>query len=174
MNMKIFLGSLLLSAIFCFADNVYLDKADLQPSMVTKENTGWKRTSFFIHGGLADLGLGMKMRFTRENEVYFTTDIRWQRNPFFVAASYIRIPTLFYLGGNHFHFVTGGTLINFVFFGTLTSFQYSPFGNYGAEVANGINVDFGKHFGIDILIFTPTIWPSETSHSLLLDFRYVF
>ena len=75
---------------------------------------------------------------------------------------------------DHFHFVTGGTLINVVFFGTLNSFQYSPFGNYGAEVANGINVDFGKHFGIDILIFTPTIWPSETSHSLLLDFRYVF
>ena len=172
MNKKIFLLVLLLSAVFCFADQANLDETDFQPTSVTKKQVGWRRTTFFVHGGLFDIGAGLKLRFSRENGVYLTTDIRYQYNIVIEPSSYIRIPALFYLGGNHFHFVTGGTIINVV--GLIESFQFSPIGNYGAEVANGINVDFGRHFGIDLLIFTPTIWPSKPSHSLLLDFRYVF
>lgn len=176
MNKKTFFLAILLSAIFCFADYTNHNETEFKPTSVTKKNTDWRRTTFFVHAGLFDLGLGLKMRLSRENGVYLTTDIRWQYNIFIAPANYIRIPALFYLGGNHVHFVTGGTIINAIVLSGLDSFQFSPIASYGAEVANGINVDFGKHFGIDLLIFTPTIWPtpSNTSHSLLLDFRYLF
>jgi hypothetical protein len=49
-------------------------------------------------------------------------------------SMYIRMPTLFYLGGNHFHFITGATLLNVVFFG-------DPIG----ELALGVNWDFNSH-----------------------------
>ena len=76
---------------------------------------------------------------------------------------YIRMPTLFYLGGNHFHFITGATLLNVVFFG-------DPIG----ELALGVNWDFNKHWGLNLMMFTPVSFPSSNGASLLLDVRYVF
>jgi len=41
------------------------------------------------------------------------------------------------------------------------------------EIAVGLNVDLGRHWGIDALAFAP-VGASDTGPSVLLDIRYAF
>lgn len=154
-KIKTILASLLLSSVFTFADEQ--NPASGWGSSAPAEPE-WPRARFFLHAGLADVGLGAKIRFSSENAIYMTIDLRYQVWQF----QYIRIPALFYLGGNNLHFVAGFTLLNAV-----------SSSDASGEVGVGLNCDFGKHFGIDALAFTP-MGSSSTGASLLLDFRYAF
>lgn len=115
-------------------------------------------TSFFLHAGLLDFGLGMKVRLSQENGVYQTFGLMWQG----YQAMYIRMPILFYLGGNHFHFITGATLINVV-----------SGGDPSGELALGVNWDFNDHWGLNFMMFAP-VFGGGYGGSLLFDVRYVF
>lgn len=78
-------------------------------------------------------------------------------------SMYIRMPILFYLGGNHIHFIIGATLLNVV-----------SFGDPSGELALGVNWDFNDHWGLNLMMFTPVSFPSSTGASLLFEVRYVF
>lgn len=115
-------------------------------------------TSFFLHAGLLDFGLGMKVRLSQENGIYQTLGLMWQG----YHSMYIRMPILFYLGGNHIHFIIGATLLNVV-----------SFGDPSGELALGVNWDFNDHWGLNFMTFVP-VFGGGTGGSLLLDVRYVF
>jgi len=139
-----------------FAQASQGDGEYLPPSTKTKVN--WPRARLFLHAGLYDAGIGIKLRFSNENGIYMTTDARWVS---FGGNQFLYIPALFYLGGNVVHFVTGPTLM-----------ANSTNGEDGLLMALGINWDIGRHFGIDALAFLPT--KSYIGGSLGLDFRFVF
>lgn len=151
---------LLLSATFCFADETpKVDEPQPQAvdSSMKAPDTEWPRAAFFLHAGLFDAGLGAKIRFSQENGIYMTIDVRYQ----IFKYEYIRIPALFYLGGNSMHFILGLTLLNAVNAPTAS-----------VELASGLNFDINEDWGADIVIFAPT--GGETGASILLDIRYVF
>lgn len=153
---------LLLSATFCFADEtpkVEEPQPQAVDSSMKAPDTEWPRAAFFLHAGLFDAGLGAKIRFSQENGIYMTIDVRYQIFQF----QYIRIPALFYLGGNIFHFVAGFTILNAV-----NAFAE----DVSSEISLGINFDINEDWGIDLLAFTPV--GGNTGTSLLLDIRYVF
>ena len=141
----IFLAVMFFSSVFCFAEE-QLQTANTESQQSV---TGWPRASFIMHAGFANVGLGAKIRFSQENGVYMTADLRYQVFQF----KYIRIPVLFYFGGNNFHFIVGSTA--------------------SGEMAAGLNVDLGRHWGIDALAFAP-VGASDTGPSVLLDIRYAF
>ncbi len=151
----IFLVVMLFSSVFSFADE--------QPKSANSEtqasSTGWPRASFIMHAGFIDIGLGAKIRFSQENGVYMTADLRYQ---IFQQYQYIRIPALFYFGGNNLHVIVGFTVLNAVDAPTASG-----------EVAAGLNFDIGRHFGIDALAFAP-VGSADNGPSLMLDFRYAF
>ncbi|MBO4713049.1 MAG: hypothetical protein J5615_04070 [Fibrobacter sp.] len=177
MNKGIFLLALFFFVALCFAEapDYYYKSADeseessTPPVDTTQKAKKWPRMSLFLHAGLIDAGIGTKIRVAHENRIYLTIDARYQKSLIF-QEEYIRIPMLCYIGGNHVHFITGGTFLNYV----RGNMSISILGLYGSEIANGINVDIGRHFGIDLILFTPTVWPSETSHALLLAGRLTF
>ena len=151
---------LLLSATFCFADEtpkVEEPQPQAVDSSMKAPDTEWPRAAFFLHAGLFDAGLGAKIRFSQENGIYMTIDVRYQ----IFSYEYIRIPALFYLGGNSMHFILGLTLLNAVNAPTASG-----------ELASGLNFDINEDWGADIVIFAPT--GGETGASILLDIRYVF
>lgn len=151
---------LLLSATFCFADEtpkVEEPQPQAVDSSMKAPDTEWPRAAFFLHAGLFDAGLGAKIRFSQENGIYMTIDVRYQ----IFSYEYIRIPALFYLGGNSMHFILGLTLLNAVNAPTAS-----------VELASGLNFDINEDWGADIVIFAPT--GGETGASILLDIRYVF
>ena len=152
---------LLLSATFCFADEPSQvgtpQPQAVDTSMKASSTEEWPRAAFFLHAGLLDAGLGAKIRFSQENGIYMTVDVRYQ----IFRYSYIRLPALFYLGGNHVHFIAGLTLLNAV---------NAP--EASGELALGLNVDINADWGVDILAFAPT--GGYTGSSLLLDIRFVF
>lgn len=152
----ILLAILLFSATFSFADETAVPAPD---SSMRSSETSWPRAAFFLHAGLVDIGLGGKVRFSDENGIYMTVDLRYQIFQF----QYIRIPALFYLGGNIFHFVAGFTILNAV-----NAFVE----DVSSEISLGINFDINEDWGIDLLAFTPV--GGKTGTSLLLDIRYVF
>ena len=163
----IFLVILFLSATFCFADEPPPIMEE-QPSQVIDTSmkaagSKWPRAAFLLHAGLIDIGLGAKIRFSHANGIYMTIDLRYQIFQF----QYIRIPVLVYFGGNHVHFITGHTILNAV---------NAPIDYVSVELAVGLNIDFGKHWGIDILWFNPTTQEAYdyVGPSLLLDVRFVF
>ena len=131
----------------------------IAPTAKSKADEPWSRASFFIHAGILDAGLGLKLRLSRQNGVYITADARWLS---FNNKSFMHVPLMFYLGGNHVHFITGLSILAW------SSNESSD--NYQFPI--GLNVDIGKHFGIDGLFFAP----SKSSHSvsLALDFRIIF
>ena len=67
-----------------------------------------------------------------------------------------------YFGGKNFHFIVGFTALNAVNAPTASG-----------EMAAGLNVDLGRHWGIDALAFAP-VGASDTGPSVLLDIRYAF
>ena len=71
------------------------------------------------------------------------------------------VPLMIYLGGNHVHFITGLTFS--VLHGTNNSDEIM--------FPLGLNVDIGRHFGIDALLFEPYKYSNPT---LNLDFRIIF
>jgi len=150
----IFLAVMLFSSVFSFAEE-QLQTANTESQQSV---TGWPRASFIMHAGFANVGLGAKIRFSQENGVYMTADLRYQVFQF----KYIRIPVLFYFGGNNFHFIVGFTALNAVNAPTASG-----------EMAAGLNVDLGRHWGIDALAFAP-VGASDTGPSVLLDIRYAF
>lgn len=117
------------------------------------------RCHFFLHAGLLDAGLGLKVRLSQENGVYMTFDMMWQR----FRTQYLRVPALIYLGGNNFHFLTGFTLIN-----------EAQGADTKTEVAAGFNWDFNEHWGLNGMMFNPVSKRASTGKSLLLDVRYTF
>ena len=150
----IFLAVMLFSSVFSFADEQSQNtNSDTQVTVA-----GWPRASFILHAGFIDFGLGAKIRFSQENGVYMTVDLRYQVFQF----TYIRIPALFYFGGNNFHFIAGLTVLNAVNAPTASG-----------EFALGLNCDIGRHWGIDGLFFAPP-GKSDSGPSLLLDVRYAF
>ena len=168
------LVALLVSAVVSFADNwssnsewnapkdsvqTVPTEKDSSKTSAVKEEPKWGKSGFFLHGGLLDIGLGTIIHLSDQNGVYLTADLRWQG---FIYTQYIRIPLLVYMGGNNGHFVIGTTLLNARSEGDAT-----------LEVALGFNVDFGRHCGIDILVFSPLDYPIYDP-SIILDFRYVF
>ena len=128
------------------------------PTAKNKANEPWPRARFFIHAGILDAGLGLKLRLSRQNGVYMTADARWLS---FKDQSFMYVPLMIYLGGNHVHFITGLTFS--VLHGT----------NNSDEIMYplGLNVDIGRHFGIDALFFAPYKYSNPT---LNLDFRIIF
>ena len=149
----IFLAVMLFSSVFGFAE-----EQNQNVNTVPQRSSDWPRASFIMHAGFIDIGLGAKIRFSQENGVYMTVDLRYQ----IFQYQFIRIPALFYLGGNNFHFIAGFTVLNAVDASTATG-----------EIAAGLNVDIGRHFGIDALAFAP-VGTADNGPSLLLDFRYAF
>ena len=123
-----------------------------------KANEPWPRARFFIHAGILDAGLGLKLRLSRQNGVYMTADARWLS---FKDQSFMYVPLMIYLGGNHVHFITGLTFS--VLHGTNNSDEIM--------FPLGLNVDIGRHFGIDALLFEPYKYSNPT---LNLDFRIIF
>ena len=120
-----------------------------------KEEKPWPRVRFFIHAGILDAGLGLKLRLSHQNGIYITADTRWLS---FKNDWFVQIPMLIYLGGNHVHFITGVSVM-------ATSNTDGP---DDAQIPLGLNVDIGRHFGIDALVF------AGSHSSLTLDFRIVF
>ena len=120
-----------------------------------KEEKPWPRARFFIHAGILDAGLGLKLRLSRQNGIYITADTRWLS---FKNDWFLHIPMLIYLGGNHVHFISGFSVM------ATTSAENAD----EAQLTIGLNCDIGRHFGIDALIFT------GNAMSLTLDFRIVF
>ena len=151
----ILLAILLFSATFSFADETPAPAPDY--SMRAPE-TSWPRAAFFLHAGLVDIGLGGKVRFSQENGIYMTVDLRYQIFRF----EYIRIPALFYLGGNYVHLIAGFTILNAV----------NVSEGVSGEVALGLNFDISEDWGVDILAFAPA--GGTTGSSIMLDVRYVF
>ncbi|MBO7513623.1 hypothetical protein [Fibrobacter sp. UWB10] len=117
------------------------------------------RCRFFLHAGLLDAGLGLKVRLSHENGVYLTFNAMWQS----FHTQYFRVPAMIYLGGNNIHFLTGFTLIN-----------KAHASDTKTEVAAGLNWDFNEHWGLNGMMFTPVSKRSSTGSSLLLDVRYAF
>ena len=123
------------------------------------EKTNWRRFAFFLHGGYLTAGLGFKIRFGSENRIYMTADLRWLS---FRDENFMHLPIMFYFGGNSMHFFTGVTIRG-----------GSDDDPQEFQVPIGLNIDFGKHFGIDGLF----ILPSSTKRfngALSLDARVVF
>ena len=150
----ILVAILLFSATFSFADETAVPAPD---SSMRSSETSWPRAAFFLHAGLIDVGLGGKVRFSQENGIYMTVDVRYQ----IFKYEYIRIPALFYFGGNSAHFVVGFTILNAV---------NAP--EAAGELAGGLNFDISEDWGVDILAFAPV--GGDTGTSILLDIRYVF
>ena len=151
----ILLAILFFSATFCFADETPSPAPD---SSMRSSETSWPRAAFFLHAGLFDAGLGAKVRFSQENGIYMTVDLRYQ----IFKYEYIRIPALFYFGGNSAHFVVGFTILNAV----------NVSEGVSGELAGGLNFDISEDWGVDILAFSPV--GGDTGPSVLLDIRYVF
>lgn len=131
-------------------------------SFAAKEpESAWSdsRCHFFLHAGVLDAGLGLKVRLSNENGVYLTFNAMWQS----FKTQYFRVPALIYLGGNNVHFLTGFTLIN-----------EAHGADTKTEVAAGLNWDINKHWGINAMMFNPVSKRTSTGASLLLDARYVF
>lgn len=121
----------------------------------------WPRAAFFLHAGILDAGLGIKLRLSGQNAIYMTADVRWQS---YQSTEQVLIPLLIYLGGNHVHFITGFTFLNASDSGSEPDLQ----------TVLGLNCDFGKHFGIDALVILPVLYSGYAQSSLSLDFRFVF
>lgn len=158
-KLKIFFIALFLCSVTCFADTGDVMASSHNSTVTTQNSEEESRTSFFLHAGFIDLGLGMKVRLSKENGVYATLGLMWQA----FHIQYIRIPLLFHFGGNHIHFIVGATLLNAV-----------SSGDTNGEAGLGINWDFNKHWGLNLMMFTPVSFPSSNGASLLLDVRYVF
>lgn len=160
----IFLALLLTSATFCFAE-VSSKQDQLSPHTTDSTSaTEFKRPSrvaLFLHIGVADIGFGTKIRFSKENGIYMTIDLRYQA----WGQYYFRLPAMLYLGGNHIHLTGGVTIIN----GITNPY---PGDSVGPEASFGLNYDFNTSWGVDLLAFTPLA--GNTSASILLDFRYTF
>ena len=159
----ILLAILLFSATFCLADEFSSHSTSAStsfPATSTSQEVvyAWPRAAFFLHAGLVDIGLGGKVRFSQENGIYMTVDLRYQIFRF----EYIRIPALFYLGGNYVHLIAGFTILNAVNVSEGAS----------GEVALGLNFDISEDWGVDILAFAPA--GGTTGSSIMLDVRYVF
>lgn len=125
------------------------------------KETKWPRAAFFLHAGVLDAGLGIKLRLSGQNAIYMTADVRWQS---YQSTEQVLIPLLIYLGGNHVHFTTGFTFLNASDSGSEPDLQ----------TVLGLNCDFGKHFGIDALAILPVLYTGYAKSSLSLDFRFVF
>ena len=122
------------------------------------ENARWPRAGFFLHAGVINAGLGVKIRFSHENGIYMTADVRWVS---FQEHDFVHVPFMIYLGGNHVHFITG-----------ITVRGRNDDENQDVQVPIGLNCDIGRHFGIDVLYFLPSS-DSRKDKALMLDFRFV-
>ena len=150
----LFVCVLIFSALCC------AKSTDSKKASTTSNTSSSSRCHFFLHAGLLDAGLGLKVRVSQENGVYMTFDMMWQQ---FRSQQYLRVPALIYLGGNNFHFLTGFTLIN-----------EARGADTKTEVAAGFNWDFNEHWGLSGMMFNPVSKRAHTGKSLLLDVRYVF
>lgn len=164
---KILFACLLLLTTTCFAAKssaVKKSESKKTESQNTTQNSSEfsnsSRSHFFLHAGLLDAGLGLKVRLSKENGVYLTFNMMWQQ---FRSQQYLRVPALIYLGGNNFHFLTGFTLIN-----------EARGADTKTEVAAGFNWDFNEHWGLSGMMFNPVSKRAPTGKTLLLDVRYVF
>lgn len=149
-KLKLFLIALFLCSTISFAETAST------PAIQTCSER--PITSFFLHAGLLDFGLGMKVRLSQENGIYQTLGLMWQG----YHSMYIRMPILFYLGGNYIHFITGATLLNVV-----------SDGDPSGELALGVNLDLNDHWGLNFMMFAP-VFGGGAGGSLLFDVRYVF
>ena len=163
---KILFACLLLLSTTCFAAKSSAAKKPESEKTESKESTqtssefsNSSRCRFFLHAGLLDAGLGLKVRLSKENGVYMTFDMMWQK----FHAQYIRVPALLYMGGNNFHFLTGFTLVN-----------EASGADTKTEVSAGFNWDFNQDWGLNGAMFTPVSKRTTTGTSYLLDIRYVF
>ncbi len=129
------------------------------PSSNPAETTHWRRVAFFLHGGYITAGLGLKFRFGGENRIYMTTDLRWVS---FSGDDYMYLPLMFYFGGNNVHFLTGLAIKG------ISDDESQQF-----QVPIGMNYDFGKHFGIDLLFILPAS-SKDPQWAFSLDARIVF
>ena len=150
----LFVCVLILSALCC------AKSTESKKTSTTSNTSSNSRCHFFLHAGLLDAGLGLKVRVSQENGVYMTFDMMWQQ---FRSQQYLRVPALIYLGGNNFHFLTGFTLIN-----------EARGADTKTEVAAGFNWDFNEHWGLSGMMFNPVSKRAPTGKTLLLDVRYVF
>ena len=123
-----------------------------------KADEPWPRARFFIHAGILDAGLGLKLRLSRQNGIYVTADARWIS---FNSNDFVHVPFLIFLGGNHVHFITGTSIL------IANSASHSS----NVQIPLGLNCDIGRHFGIDALFFAPS---NGSDGSITLDFRIVF
>ena len=123
------------------------------------KKTNWRRVAFFLHGGYLTAGLGLKFRFGSENRIYMTTDLRWVS---FSGDDYMYLPLMFYFGGNNVHFLTGLAIKG------ISDDESQQF-----QVPIGMNCDFGKHFGIDVLFILPAS-SKDPQWAFSLDARIVF
>ena len=129
-------------------------------SNTTKEMP-WRKAGFFLHAGYLNAGLGVKVRISRENGIYMTADTRFVS---YKDTNYGLIPVMIYLGGNVVHFTTGMAL-------WFTS-RSEDKDDLTLMFPLGLNCDFGRHFGIDGLMFFPVA--ASSSPIFTLDFRFVF
>lgn len=158
-KLKTFLACLLLLSTACLAAKPSETNKKTESKKSTQTTSDNSRCHFFLHAGLLDAGLGLKVRLSNENGVYLTFDMMWQK----YRAQYIRVPALIYMGGNNFHFLTGFTLIN-----------KARGADTKTEVAGGFNWDFNEHWGLNGAMFTPVSKRATTGTSYLLDVRYAF
>ena len=163
---KILFACLLILSTTSFAAKSSAAKKSVSKKKESKESTqesaefsNSSRWRFFLHAGLLDAGLGLKLRLSKENGVYMTFDMMWQQ----FRTQYVRVPALIYLGGNNFHFLTGFTLVN-----------EAHGADTKTEVSAGFNWDFNQHWGLNGAMFTPVSKRASTGTSYLLDIRYVF
>lgn len=88
-----------------------------------------------------------------------TTDLRWVS---FSGDDYMYLPLMFYFGGNNVHFLTGLAIKG------ISDDESQQF-----QVPIGMNYDFGKHFGIDLLFILPAS-SKDPQWAFSLDARIVF
>jgi hypothetical protein len=129
-----------------------------QQTSTKSNNTGirWRRVGFFLHGGIKNAGLGLKIRFSQENGVYMTLDTRWLS---YDNINRILFPMMIYLGGNYVHFITGSSI-------SMTS--DNGVSSSDINIPIGLNCDIGRHFGMDALYF------AGPNNAWTFDFRFVF
>ena len=97
--------------------------------------------------GAVIFGAGVRYYMNESRTFYLQGSLQYDA----FVAGFIRVPVLFYLGGNHWHGIVGLS-VNLA--DTYKTGQL-------VHLAAGVNYDFNRHVGINIKVFSPMTWPSD-------------
>ena len=116
------------------------------PAPTEKTELG-SRFRAFGELGAVIFGAGVRYYMNESRTFYVQGSLQYDA----FVASFIRIPVLFYLGGNHWHGIVGLTI------NIADNYKTGQL----VHAAAGINYDINRHVGINIKVLSPLSWPSD-------------